>query len=67
VKNVELRRLPQKSKKEKQRLQHQLRGKKEPLEKLQHNKLEVKRDFSISCCFHDDDFVAFGKQTSRIG
>jgi len=67
TKNAKLRRFLQDAEKEKKRLQHQLQAKEEALEKLQHNKLEVKSDASISCTFYDDDFMDFEKHTTGIG
>ena len=65
--NVELRRLLQEAREEKKRLLCQLQAKDEALEKLQHHYPEVKSDSSISYDFHDDEFVAFEKHTTRIG
>lgn len=66
VNNSELRRLLQEVDKEKQSLQQQLQAQEEALEKLQHNKPEVKSDSSISCTFYDNDSTSFEKHTIGI-
>lgn len=65
--NIELKRLLQEEKKEKQRLQHQLQDKEEALEKLQHNQPKVKSESSFLCTFHHHDFATFKRHTTGIG
>lgn len=77
--NVDLRRILQEEKEEKQRLQLQLQATKEALEKLKCNKglrkpsshvsrstTEIKIDLSISCTFYDDYFTTFEKHIVGI-
>lgn len=67
MENVDLRRVLKEAEKEKQRLHLQLQAEEEALEKLQHDNPEVKSDYSNSCTFYDDDFVAFEKHAIGIG
>ena len=57
--NAELRRILHEAREEKKRLLHQLQAKDKALENLRHNQHEVKRNPSISCIFHDDEFTSF--------